>query len=331
MMKVAVIGVGSIGQHHARIYRQSPLVDLVGVSDASPERGGRIADLYNVPLYEDYRQLLEVEQPDAVSIAVPTFAHYQVVKDALDAGCHVLVEKPIAATIEEGQAMVAMAREAGKVLRVGHVERFNPAIIGLKDKLSQGALGRIFQIHTRRVGPFPPHVKDVGVIMDLAVHDVDIMRYLTGSEVIRLYGETKQEIHASHEDVFNGTLRFADNTLGILEINWLTPTKVREISVTGERGMFIANFITQDLYFYENGEVDDVEWSTLSILRGVSEGAMTRYPLRRVEPLLAELEGFIKDIGDKQVRGATGDDGVAAIKLAQAFLKSGSETNVITM
>lgn len=331
MLKVAVIGVGNIGRHHARIYRQSNFAKLVGVSDTSPEIGQRIANLYNVPWYEDYRTLLEEQKPDAVSIAVPTFAHFQVMKDAIEAGCHILVEKPISATIEEGRAMVKMAAEAGKVLRVGHVERFNPAISALKEKLTENSMGRIFQIHTRRLGPFPAHVKDVGVIMDLAVHDLDIMRYLTDSEVNYLFAETKRELHEKHEDVFSGNVRFQDNTLGILEINWLTPTKVREISITGEAGMFVANYLTQDLYFYENGEIQATDWTPISILRGVSEGLMTRYPVRRFEPLYAELEGFIKDIHDGGQRGASGEDGLKVVELAIALIKSGQQMQVIRM
>src|SRR5205814_9486836 len=148
-------------------------------------------------------------------------------------GIHLLVEKPIAFTVEEGAEMIRLAAEAGVVLTVGHVERYNPAIIALKQRLLAGDLGRVYQIHARRLGPFPARVRDVGVVIDLATHDADIMRYLTGAEALRVSAETAQRIHTDHEDLLSGLIRFADDTIGVLDINWLTPTKIRELLVTG--------------------------------------------------------------------------------------------------
>ena len=208
------------------------------------------------------------------------------------AGIHLLVEKPLAFTVEEGAEIIDLAAEAGVVLTVGHVERYNPAIVALKARLAAGELGRVFQMHARRLGPFPARVRDVGVVIDLATHDVDIMRYLSGAEATRVYAETARRIHTEHEDLLSGLIRFTDDTIGVLDINWLTPTKIRELLVTGERGMFQVNYLTQDLTFYENSTSPGT-WDTLRNITGVSEGDMIRPRIEKTEPLRVELERFV--------------------------------------
>lgn len=323
MTRVAVIGVGSMGRNHARVYREMPGIELVAVVDMFTEIAADVARVNNTTAYTAVETMLAQERPEAVTVAVPTQAHYQVVEQALQAGCHVLVEKPIAATVAEASALVELAQRCGKVLKVGHIERFNPAILELKRHLKAGELGRIFQIHTRRLGPFPARVRDVGVVIDLATHDLDIMRYLTGTEVTRVYAETRRQIHTSNEDIFSGLISFSDDTLGILEINWLTPSKIRELYITGERGMFQVNYLTQDLYFYENADLDGGNWDTLSILRGVSEGTMTRFTIKRREPLRVELEAFLAATNGDTSSIVRGEDGVQALKLAFALIESG--------
>jgi predicted dehydrogenase len=186
----------------------------------------------------------------------------------------------------------------------------------------------VFQIHARRLGPFPDRVRDTGVVLDLATHDLDIMRYLTGSEVVRAYGEVMREVHTTNEDLFNGLVRFADNTLGLLEINWLTPTKIRELYVTGERGMFRADYLTQDLYFFENAEAHTGEWPALNVLRGVSEGTMTRYAIHKKEPLRAEVEAFLAAVHGDRSRLVDGQDGWIALQLALELLDSARTNRV---
>lgn len=323
MTRVAVIGAGAMGRNHVRVYRELANVDLVAVADTDTSRTDQLAALYGVSAYADYRRLLEVERPDAVTVAVPTQAHAEIVLAAFGAGCHVIVEKPIAGTVVEAEQIVSAAAAAQRTLMVGHIERFNPAIRDLKRRLDENQLGRVFQIHARRLGPFPSRVRDVGVVIDLATHDLDIMRYLTGSEALRVYAETRREVHTSGEDLFNGMVRFDDETLGLLEINWLTPTKIRELYVTGERGMFRADYLTQDLYLYENAHESSLTWSALSVLRGVSEGAMTRFAVPKVEPLRAELEAFVEAVNGGESHVVTGRDGLLALQLAIAMIESG--------
>jgi predicted dehydrogenase len=330
LLKTAVIGVGSMGKNHARVYSELAEANLVGVSDANAATAESIGKVFGVNSYSDYHELLEKEKPQAVSVAVPTVLHEQVVTDVLKSGADVLVEKPIAATIEEGQRLIALAKKLNRKLMVGHIVRFNPAIQELKKRLDAGELGRIYQVFCRRAGPFPARIRDVGVVIDLAPHDVDIIRFLTGLDPIRLYAETEQRIHTDHEDLVLGMLRLPEGITAAVEINWLTPTKIREVLVLGERGLFRVDDLTQDLYFYENAQASGLTWDSLKNLRGVSEGGMERYAIQRFEPLKAELQGFLKAIQGNTTVPVTGEDGLAALRIALALVEAGKSHQVIT-
>jgi predicted dehydrogenase len=199
----------------------------------------------------------------------------------------------------------------------------------LKQKIKKGELGSIFQIVCRRTGPFPSRIGDVGVVLDLATHDIDTMRFLTDSEPIRVYAETSRKIHSKYEDLLFALLRFNDNITGALEINWLTPTKVREINVLGERGLYRVDDLTQDLYFFENSQAYGLQWSALSMLKGVSEGSMTRFAINRAEPLKLELEAFINAVRGEIPVPVTGEDGLAALRLSLTLIESGKKNKAI--
>jgi UDP-N-acetylglucosamine 3-dehydrogenase len=328
MIRAAVIGVGSMGKNHARIYDEMEDVTLVAVSDVDSDLAKKIASRYGAKYYSEYRAMLAEEKLDLVSVAVPTKLHHPVALDAIEQGLHLILEKPIADTVAKAQEIVKRAEDEGIGLMVGHVERFNPAVVELKRRLEEDQLGKIFQIHARRLGPFPDRVRDVGVVIDLATHDLDVMHHLTGSDVIRVYAETEQEIHTHHEDSLSGLLRFENGAIGVLDVNWLTPTKVRELSVTGEKGMFVVNYLTQDLYLYENEYVDSA-WDRLGMLKGVGEGNMVKLRIRKREPLHVELESFVETIlegGEPQVGG---EDGIRALVLAQAMVESGREHKIM--
>jgi len=324
-LRAAVIGVGAMGRNHARVYREIPEIELVAVADACVENGECVAHDYLTKAYTDYQQLLAREKPDLVSIVVPTEDHFPVTMDALTAGCHVLVEKPLTATVEQGGVLIERAAQLGRKLMVGHVVRFDSAVQELKRRLDLGELGKIFEVRSRRLGPFPARVRDVGVIVDLATHDLDITSYLTGQQIIRVYAETEREIHSSHEDILAGTVRLSGGAIGLLDINWLTPTKIRELTVTGEKGMFLVDYLTQDLYFYENQDALAVEWEQMSLLKGVSEGRMIRFPVSKAEPLKAELQAFARSVHQDTPVPVPGEDGLAALRAALALVQSGLE------
>jgi len=322
ILRAGVIGAGAMGRHHVRIYHDLDDVDLVAVADPDAARIADVARRYPARAYADYRDMLAEASLDMVSVAAPSQAHLAAALAAIEAGAHVLVEKPIAPTVAEGETIVAAATAAGVLLSVGHVERFNPAVIELKRRLASGELGRVFKIEARRLGPFPARVRDVGVVIDLATHDLDIMRWLIDQPVVRVSAETARRIHTSHEDLLAGHLRFADGTIGILNVDWLTPTKVRELSVTGERGLFVVNYLTQELRFYENDAADS-RWEALGVLTGVSEGNMTRLKVERREPLAAELAAFVAAVRAGGPPPVPGEDGLAALELAEALVEAG--------
>jgi UDP-N-acetylglucosamine 3-dehydrogenase len=328
-LKVAVIGVGAMGRNHARIFSEMPNVELVGVADADVNAGESVAKRYGSRAYTDFVQLLEKEQPDVVTIAVPTIDHLGVALNVIKHKIHLMIEKPIAFSVEDGKQIIAAAEQAGVKLMIGHVERFNPAVIALKTKIEAGELGSVFQLDAHRQGPFPKRVVDVGVVIDLAVHDLDVIRYVCGADVTRVYAETDRRIHSTREDMLIGLIRLSNGAVGTLTINWLTPTKIRELYVTGERGMFRVDYLTQDLYFYENASTNGDDWESLQVLRGVSEGRMIRHVVVKKEPLRSELEAFLASVTEDAPIAVTGQDGLWTLELAQALIQSGTEHRAI--
>ncbi len=315
-LKIAVVGAGSMGMNHLRVLRDfdEEQVQVVGIADTYEPTLRNAVSRFHVAGYADYREMLAKTTPDLVAVVVPTHLHFEVASYVLDRGINVLLEKPIASTIEQALALIQLARLRGAKLAVGHVERFNPAIIEVNRHLITGELGRIFHMHARRLGPFPPRIRDAGVTLDLATHDIDIMRYLANAEVEHVYAETQRYIHTSHEDLLLGVLRFTNQTIGMLDVNWLTPTKVRELSITGEKGMYHVNYLTQDVYFYEN-DYTTTTWDALRSLTGVSEGSMTRLKIQKAEPLRLEYEDVMAAIQQDRLPTVSGEDGVAVLQV----------------
>jgi len=186
--------------------------------------------------------------------------------------------------------------------------------MAVKRHLVAGELGKMYHLHARRLGPFPPRIRDVGVTLDLATHDIDVMRYLADAEVEHVYAETQRHIHTSHEDIVLGVLRFTNQIIGVLDVNWLTPAKIRELSVTGEKGMYLVNYLTQDVYFYQN-DYTTTNWDALRSLTGVSEGTMTRLKIQKAEPLRLEYEDVMAAIQQDTVPTVSGEDGLAVLRV----------------
>jgi predicted dehydrogenase len=331
-LRAGVVGLGMMGRNHVRVWDEAiEGVDLVAVADPDPAAVSRATAGRRARGFDDAARMLAEEELDLVSIVAPTSLHLPVTLAALRAGANVLVEKPIAATRDEALAMMAAASEAGRMLTVGHIERFNPAIRELRRRLMDGELGRIFQIKAARLGPFPARIRDVGVVVDLAPHDLDIMRYLIGSEPIRIHAETERRIHTEHEDLFNGTMKFENGVIGILDINWLTPTKRRSLTVTGERGMYVADYIAQDLVFYPNTDAPQtwVNPGAVGPVTSVAEGEMVRRAVRRREPLVVELEAFATAIREGGPPPVEPRDAMIALLLARKMVESAETGQVI--
>ena len=309
-----------IGRHHARLLQASPRVAFAGAVDPGGDRFGSVRD--EALLFADVDGLLAAGAPDFAVVAVPTEEHVSAVSILAAEGVHVLVEKPLAATAAEGRVLMDACRAAGIHAGVGHVERFNPALLRLRAMTQAGDLGQVFLVATERIGPFPDRVRDVGVIMDLATHDLDLVRWLGGAPVERVTAETQHRMGREHEDLLLATGRLENAISFNCVVDWLSPTKVRQTRVLGERGMLVADTLTADLTFYENGDVAS-EWADTQSLRGVSEGDATRYALARREPLLVELEAFCDLLaGDADAPVVTLAEGLETVLVAEAALAS---------
>ena len=329
-LNVAVIGTGSMGKNHARIYSELDDVALAAVCDQNKKYGEEVAAKYNTKYYSDYKEMLKKEKVDAVSICVPTKLHEQITLNVIKNKIHVLVEKPIATTTEEAKRIVESAEKNKVKLMVGHIEIFNPVVQELKKRIAGNELGNILQVHCERLSLFPQRIIDVGVIVDLAIHEIYVLKYLIDSKIKRIYAETAQRFHSSHEDLMIGTIRFENKILGVINANWLTPKKVRQIKVTGEKGMLAADYITQELYFYEKKFASKYSDYNNRFIMG-TEGKKVKIEIKSSEPLKNELMEFISSIKNNKEPKATGKDGMEALDIAQKFLESSKTNKTISL
>lgn len=325
MLNVGVIGIGAMGRNHVRVYSEMDSVRLVAVADTNPVSCKKFTDQYNRRAYTDYREMLDHEKLDAVSVVVPTSLHRQVTEEVLSHNVPVLLEKPIATTHLDGRAIIAAAKKAGVLLAIGHIERFNPAIVALKKKLEENQLGKLFEIRTRRLGPIPGRIEDTGVVVDLATHDIDLIQSLINAPIKRLHSEIQRHVHLSHEDSFFGMVQFENGVNGLLDVSWLVPTKVRQTFVVGERGMFVVDTLTQEFYYYEN------DYPVGSGLPGahIIEGNVTKIKIDRKEPLRVQLENFVNRVERNEGSIVTGEEGLLNLDVALAFITSASDGRVI--
>lgn len=319
MLNACVLGLGSIGLHHARVLADLAHVRLRAVCDRSTEARERYRAPREVEVFDDAGRMLAEVKPDLVVVAVPTELHCAMTCLVLEAGAHVLVEKPIARSLDEADRMIACAERYGRLLGVGHLERCNPAVVEIKRAVTAGELGRVFQLHARRMGPFPLRVQDVGVTLDIATHDIDVMHFITGSRVARAVAETTRQAHRSCEDMLSALLRFESGEIGMLDVHWLSPKKVRELCVVGEGGMLVADYLAQDVFFYKNGRINQ-GWTQASHFSGAVEGDMVKLHLPKREPLRALHEDFVASIRQGTPPAVSGADGRAALEVAHRLL-----------
>ena len=316
----AVIGLGMMGRHHVRLLQSMKDVRFAGAVDPEGDQFGAVHD--HSLLYASVEELTASGAPDFAVVAVPTEEHLPMVRQLAEAGIHVLVEKPLAANTEDARELIDIVAARGVRAAVGHVERFNPALLDLRRRLLDEQLGEVFLISTERVGPFPDRVRDVGVIKDLATHDLDLIGWLARSPIEAVAAQTAHRMGRDHEDLVVVNGRVQSGLVFNASVNWVTPTKTRRTTVLGEAGMLVADTLTADLTFYANGLVTS-DWGAAQALRGVSEGDSTRYALSRREPLLAEIEAFVALLrGDDAAPVVPLEDGLAAVECAERVLKS---------
>lgn len=322
-LRVGLLGIGSMGRHHARVIRETPGMDLVAVADPGGDRFGVAKGLEVLP---DVHALID-QKLDAAMVAVPTVYHEEAALALADAGVHTMVEKPIAHDIESGRRVAAAFEKAGLIGAVGYVERCNPALLAMRQKIAEGLLGQIFQISTRRQSPFPARISDVGVVKDLATHDVDLAAWVAGSTYEVLFAQTAYKSGREHEDMVTVSGRMSNGVLVSHLVNWLTPFKDRTTIVTGEKGALVADTALGDLTLYRNGTIP-IEWTQVANFRGVSEGEVTRFALEKREPLRVEQENFRDAILGERNDHVTMAEGVRTLEVVQAILDSANSGEV---
>lgn len=316
-IRVGVIGLGSMGRHHARVVRETPGLDLVAVADA-------YGDPFNVagelPVLDSTEQIID-SGIDAAVVAVPTIHHLGVALELARADVHTMVEKPIADTVAAAIEIADAFEKRGLVGAVGYVERCNPALVELRRRLEGGELGEVYQISTSRQGPYPERISDVGVVKDLATHDVDLAAWLAGGRYRSVSAQVAYKTGSKHEDMVVAVGKLDNGVITNHIVNWLSPFKDRRTVVTGERGAFIADTATGDLTFHANG-TQPTEWEAASVFWGVSEGNSTSFALHRREPLRVEHELFRDAIrgGDSSI--VTMREAVETLRVVEALLDS---------
>lgn len=325
-LRAGLLGIGMMGRHHARVLREVDGVELVAIADPAGDPHGVAGDL---PVLPDVEALIAAGVDVAV-VAVPTRYHEQAALTLAAAGVHTLVEKPIAATVEAGQRMVDAFDAAGLVGAVGHIERFNPALQQLRRRLEKGELGAVYQIQTRRQGPFPSRVADVGVAKDLGTHDMDLTAWVAQSDYEQVFAQTTFKSGRQHEDMIAVTGRLRSGVIVNHLVNWLSPMKERVTVVTGEKGAFVADTVTGDLTFFANGTIP-LEWESVAAFRGVSEGNVTRYAFAKREPLRVEHEAFRDAVLGKPSDVVTMAQGQRALVAVEAALRAARDGVVVTL
>lgn len=317
VLRAGLVGLGSMGRHHARILRSLDGVNLVGVADPTGDPQGFAG---GAPVFTSLEAMLRVGI-DMCVVAAPTTHHLEMGLLLAEAGVHALIEKPVAADSDSAGILADRFAEHGLIGAVGHIERYNPALQQLRRRLQEGELGDLYQVATRRQGPFPHRIADVGVLLDLATHDLDLTMFITQCEFQAISARTASKSGRPHEDLVAATGVVGEGLVTNHLVNWLSPLKERVTIVTGERGTFVADTIAADLTFYANGTVAS-QWDDIAHFRGMSEGDVTRFAIEKPEPLRTEHENFRDAVLGRDAEIVTLRDGLAAVRVAEAALES---------
>ena len=325
-LRAGLLGLGMMGRHHARVLGSLDGVDLVAVADPGGDphgvAGGR-------PLFESVEQLIE-QGLDYCMVAVPTVYHEAVGLALAEAGVHAIIEKPLAPDPPSAQRLATAFADRGLLGAVGHIERYNPALQQARARLEAGELGDVYQVATRRQGPFPSRIADVGVVKDLGTHDIDLTAWVTQQAYTSVAARTAYKSGREHEDLVAVVGLLANGTVTNHLVNWLSPLKERVTIITGERGAFVADTLTADLSFYANGQIRHT-WDDIANFRGVTEGDVIRYAIAKPEPLRIEHEQFRDAVLGKDADIVTMDQGLATVAVAEACIESAAKGTTVSL
>tara|TARA_R110002051_G_scaffold3560_16_gene19274 strand:- start:10504 stop:11484 length:981 start_codon:yes stop_codon:yes gene_type:complete len=323
-LRAGVLGLGVMGRHHSRVLNELEGVEFQGVYDPSPAVADQIE---GKPVFRDLEKFLDMGF-DYCVVAAPTVYHLDIGRTLAERGIHALIEKPVASTTADAIALRDLFANAGLIGGVGHIERYNPALQSARQRIEDGLIGEIYQVATRRQGPFPGRIADVGVIKDLASHDIDLTAWVTQQEFVTVNARTAFRSGREHEDMLVAVGTLSDGTITSHTVNWLTPFKERTTIITGEKGALVADTLTADLTHYQNGVIQNT-WDDISRFRGVSEGDVTRFALDKKEPLRAEHEAFRDAVITGNVEGiVTLAEGTNVVKIAEDMALDGQNYRI---
>lgn len=316
-LRAGLIGLGMMGRHHARVLGSLPGVSLVAVADPGGDAhgvaGGR-------PVLASIEELIAVGL-DYCMVAVPTMYHEEIGLALAAAGVHTMIEKPLAQDTPSSERLAAAFEDGGLVGAVGHIERYNPALQQARARIEAGELGEVYQVVTRRQGPFPARIADVGVVKDLGTHDIDLTAWVTQQEFTSVSARTTHRSGREHEDMVAIVGLLSKGTITNHLVNWLSPFKERLTLITGEKGSFVADTLSADLTFHANGLLEQ-SWDAISKFRGVSEGDVIRYAIAKPEPLRTEHEQFRNAVRGEEADIVTMRQGLRTVRVAEAALTS---------
>jgi predicted dehydrogenase len=322
-LRVGLIGLGAMGKNHARVLSSIEDVELIAVHDE------KISEHPGLPVVANLEQLINLK-PDYCVVATPTFTHEKVAIKLLNAGINLFLEKPISSNSESAIRIIDLVERHGLIGGVGHIERFNSALIEAKRRLRLGELGAIYQISTRRLGPFPVRVTDVGVTIDLATHDIDVVRWLSDSNYANLSAQSAKRSGGTHEDLISCVGKLRNGILVSHNVNWLSPLKERKTIITGEKGTFVIDTLRADLIYYENGSVLNTQ-REIAHFKGVTQGQVTSFAFEKTEALLTEHVEFIKALKGESSNFVSLKDALETIRIAEGIIASFNTGETISL
>ena len=309
---VAVIGTGFWGKNHARIYKELPSTELIAICDVNPERAKAIAGQYGVKAYTSSSRMLKNKEIDAISICTWSTVLAKEALKGLRAGKHVLVEKPMATNSKLAEKICSIAEQNGLVLTVGFLMRFIPGLQVIRESVEKRKIGDLVCANAKRVSQWPERIGDVGVVKDTAIHDIDVMRFISQQDPITVYAKMGSMKHHIFEDYAHIMLTYKNGESAFIESNWLTPYKTRTLTVTGSDAIMRLDYITQDLWIEQQKET-----------------LQPRYPFQ--EPLKCELQHFAECVIEKKKPLITGEDGVKALQIAEAAMQSSAKNRAVNL
>jgi predicted dehydrogenase len=314
-LRAALIGLGAMGKNHARVLKSLPEVDLVSVFDPAVA-----VDSLELPLVSNFEELIALK-PDYCVIATPTFTHEDLAVKLASSGINIFIEKPISISAESASRIISAVTNKKLIGGVGHIERFNAALVEAKRRINLGQIGDVYQISTRRLGPFPARITDVGVTIDLATHDIDLTKWLADSNYDSISAHSTIRSGRSNEDLVSAVGKLKNGILVNHNVNWLSPLKERKTIITGEKGTFVADTLRSDLTFYENGSILNTQ-REIAHFKGVTQGETTIFAFDKPEALLVEHLEFVKALKGLDSNYVTLDQASETIKVAEAIIES---------